>query len=69
MAQANDDETKATIEGYDDAIAKAKKARSALGTRKGQRRNFAVTSKNSARLQNMLEYAEPHLHRPVDSQR
>ena len=67
MGQEDNDETREAIERCEEAIGLAKKARSALGTRKGQRRNFGVTSKNAARLKNMLECAAPHLRRPVDS--
>jgi putative DNA primase/helicase len=46
------------------ARAAASEARAALQRRKSARWRFAVSSKNAARVKNMLEMAAPHLRRP-----
>lgn len=46
---------------------RAKKAKAALAARKTARWKFAVTSKNSARLKNMLTEAAPYFRRPSAS--
>jgi putative DNA primase/helicase len=47
-------------------VGAAKKARDALGSRRAQRRKFAVSSKNKNRLISMQDCAAPHLRRSPD---
>jgi putative DNA primase/helicase len=47
-------------------LSRANDARKALARRKAARRSFAVTSKNTARCDNMLKMAAPHLRRSPD---
>lgn len=56
---ARDDEN----ESAKAAFAAARAAQKALSSRKAARWRFGVTSKNAARLKNMLETAAPHLRR------
>jgi putative DNA primase/helicase len=50
-----------------DELAAGDDARAALDRRKKARRSFAVSSKNKARIESMLELAAPRLRRPADS--
>lgn len=61
------DEQRARAKELAAAIAAMQGARAAFGGRKGSRRKFGVSSKNRARIENMLASAAPHLRRPSDA--
>ncbi|WP_271605798.1 DNA primase family protein [Bradyrhizobium sp. CCBAU 11434] len=57
----------ARIEQLEDIIAAGKKARTALSTRKTNRRKWGVSTKNAGRIAAMLKCAAPHLRRHPDA--
>jgi putative DNA primase/helicase len=59
--------TIARVEELSRIVAAAKKARSALSTRKTNRRKWGVATKNAGRISNMLKCAAPHLRRHPDA--
>lgn len=61
------DEQRRAAEEYADALRVAKLAREALNKRKTARRKFAVSSKNKARIEAMLDCAAPHLRLPPEA--
>jgi len=61
------DADKAKVRDLERSISAGKEARAALDKRKKARRQFAVSSKNKARLEAMLACAAPHLTRRPDA--
>lgn len=59
-------EIRARVEQLVEQVAAAKKARSALSTRKANRRKWGVGSKNAGRIAAMIKCAAPHLRRHPD---
>jgi putative DNA primase/helicase len=55
------------VEELEQLVAAGKKARSALSTRKTNRRKWGVATKNAGRISNMLKCAAPHLRRHPDA--
>lgn len=64
---SDDIDTLARIEELKALIAAAKKARSALATRRANRRKWGVSTKNAGRIAAMLKCAAPHLRRHPDA--
>jgi putative DNA primase/helicase len=60
-------EVRVRVEELEQLINAGKKARSALSTRKTNRRKWGVATKNAGRIANMLKCAAPHLRRHPDA--
>lgn len=61
------DEQRARVDALENAVAAMKQAQADLKARQVARRRFGVSSKNQARIENMLKAAAPHLRRPAEA--
>lgn len=65
--ESDDADVRARIEALEELVKVAKKARSALSSRRTNRRKHGVSSKNAGKIANMLKCAKPHLRRHPDA--
>lgn len=66
-ADSDDPDIVARVKELTEVVKAGRKAKSALSSRRGNRRKWGIGSKNAGRISNMLKEASPHLRRSPDA--